>query len=77
MVAVFAVFATLSMQDFKQLGAALGAAVVVDATVVRLVLLPSLLVLFGERSRYLPRWLWRPDRSSGRLSQSTSYLIRE
>jgi putative drug exporter of the RND superfamily len=57
MVAVFAVFATLSMQDFKQLGVGLAAAVLLDATVVRLVLLPSLLVMLGERSWYLPRWL--------------------
>ncbi|HXW78357.1 MAG TPA: MMPL family transporter [Acidimicrobiales bacterium] len=57
MVAVFAVFATLSMQDFKQLGVGLGAAVLVDATLVRLALLPSLVVLLGERSWYLPRCL--------------------
>lgn len=57
MVAVFAVFATLSMQDFKQLGVGLAAAVLIDATVVRLVLLPSLLVMLGERTWYLPRWL--------------------
>ena len=57
MVAVFAVFATLSMQDFKQLGVGLAAAVLLDATVIRLVLLPSLLIMLGERSWYLPRWL--------------------
>ncbi len=57
MVAVFGVFASLSMQDFKQLGVGLAAGVLLDATVVRLVLLPSLLVLLGERSWYLPKWL--------------------
>lgn len=57
MVAVFAVFATLSMQDFKQLGVGLGVAILLDATVVRGVLLPSVFWLLGERTWYLPRWL--------------------
>lgn len=57
MVAVFAVFATLSLQQFKQLAVGLGVAVLLDATVVRAVLLPSLLSLLGERSWYLPTWL--------------------
>lgn len=57
MVAVFAVFATLSLQQFKQLAVGLGIAVLLDATVVRAVLLPSLLSLLGERSWYLPSWL--------------------
>jgi uncharacterized membrane protein YdfJ with MMPL/SSD domain len=54
MVAVFAVLATLSMQVFKQMGVGLGVAILLDATVVRAVLLPSLL---GDRCWYLPRWL--------------------
>lgn len=57
MVAVFAVLGSLSMQIFKQLGVGLGVAILLDATVVRAVLLPSLLSLLGERSWYLPRWL--------------------
>src|SRR3954447_8883823 len=57
MVAVFGVFATLSMQDFKQLGVGLAVAVLLDATVVRAVLLPSVLSLLGERTWYLPRLL--------------------
>jgi len=57
MVAVFGVFATLSMQDFKQLGVGLAASVLLDATVVRLVLLPSLITLMGEKAWYLPRWV--------------------
>ena len=72
MVAVFAVFATLSMQDFKQLGVGLAAAVLLDATVVRLVLLPSLLVLMGERSWYLPRWLSGAGRRGSRPVRRTS-----
>jgi len=57
MVAVFAVFATLSMTTFKQLGVGLAVAIFLDATVVRAVLLPSLLSLMGERTWWLPRWL--------------------
>ncbi|MGW2234265.1 MMPL family transporter [Streptomyces sp. NPDC001759] len=60
MVAVFAVLATLSMQDFKQMGVGLGVAILLDATVVRGVLLPSVLSLLGERTWYLPRWLSWP-----------------
>ncbi|WP_280671942.1 MULTISPECIES: MMPL family transporter [unclassified Kitasatospora] len=62
MVAVFAVFGTLSMQSMKQMGVGLAVAVLVDATVIRGVLLPSLMSLLGERNWYLPRWLgWLPD----------------
>ncbi|HUI02876.1 MAG TPA: MMPL family transporter [Acidimicrobiales bacterium] len=57
MVAVFSIFATLSEIDFKQLGIALASAVLIDATIVRIVLLPSVMTLLGARSWYLPRWL--------------------
>jgi RND superfamily putative drug exporter len=57
MVAIFSVFATLSMTTFKQLGVGLAVAIFLDATVVRAVLLPSLLSLMGERAWWLPRWL--------------------
>jgi RND superfamily putative drug exporter len=57
MVAVFAVFATLSEIDFKQLGVALASAVLIDATVVRIVLLPSVMTLLGRWNWYLPTWL--------------------
>jgi uncharacterized membrane protein YdfJ with MMPL/SSD domain len=61
MVAVFAVFATLSMQDMKQMGVGLAVAVLLDATVIRTLLLPSLITLLGERTWWLPRWLgWLP-----------------
>jgi uncharacterized membrane protein YdfJ with MMPL/SSD domain len=61
MVAVFAVFATLSQIDLKQLGVGLAAAVLIDATVVRAVLLPAAMTLLGERNWYLPGWLeWLP-----------------
>ncbi len=65
MVAVFAVFATLSMTTFKQLGVGLAVAILLDATVVRAVLLPSLLSLLGDRTWWLPAWLsFLPDHSS-------------
>ena len=57
MVAVFSVFATLSEIAFKQLGVALAAAVLIDATIVRIVLLPSLMTLLGRWNWYLPGWL--------------------
>ncbi len=67
MVAVFAVLATLSMQDFKQMGVGLGVAILLDATIVRGVLLPSVLSLLGDRTWYLPRWLsFLTPRSDGR-----------
>lgn len=69
MVAVFAVFGTLSMQDFKQMGVGLSIAVLLDATVVRAVLLPAVMTLLGERNWYLPRWLsWLPAPSHGAAS---------
>ena len=63
MVAVFAVFATLSMTTFKQLGVGLAVAILLDATVVRVVLLPSVLTVLGDRTWWLPRWLSRSGES--------------
>jgi RND superfamily putative drug exporter len=61
MVAVFAIFATLSMLDFKQMGVGLAVAVLIDATIVRAVLLPATMKLLGEWNWYLPRSLrWLP-----------------
>jgi RND superfamily putative drug exporter len=57
MVFVFSIFATLSVIQFKQLGVALAAAVFIDATIVRIVLLPSTMKLLGPKSWYLPGWL--------------------
>ncbi|MFF7852871.1 MMPL family transporter [Streptomyces sp. NPDC007904] len=62
MVAVFAIFGTLSMQSMKQMGVGLAAAVLIDATIIRGVLLPAVMALLGERNWYLPKWLHRmPD----------------
>lgn len=50
MVSVFAIFATLSMLEMKMLGVGLAAAILIDATLIRLVVLPAVLVLLGERA---------------------------
>jgi putative drug exporter of the RND superfamily len=64
MVAVFSIFATLDMIDVKMLGVGLAAAVFIDATLVRGVVLPAALALLGERAWYLPaRLSWLPGRS--------------
>jgi uncharacterized membrane protein YdfJ with MMPL/SSD domain len=61
MVFVFAIFATLSMLFFKQFGVGLSVAVLLDATIVRAVLLPASMKLLGDWNWYLPGWLqWLP-----------------
>jgi uncharacterized membrane protein YdfJ with MMPL/SSD domain len=59
MVAVFGIFATLSILDFKQLGVGLAAAILIDATLVRAVLLPATMKLLGDWNWYLPKFLQR------------------
>ena len=65
MVAVFSIFATLSLIDLKMLGVGLAAAVLIDATMVRGILLPAALALLGERSWAAPRWLRRRAEITG------------
>jgi uncharacterized membrane protein YdfJ with MMPL/SSD domain len=61
MVAVFAIFGSLSMIEFKQMGVGLAAAVLIDATIVRGVLLPAAMKLLGDWNWYLPKRLnWLP-----------------
>jgi uncharacterized membrane protein YdfJ with MMPL/SSD domain len=61
MVGVFSIFATLSFIDMKQFGVGLAAAVLIDATLVRGVLLPAAMKLLGKWNWYLPSWLeWLP-----------------
>ncbi|HEY6278885.1 MAG TPA: MMPL family transporter [Streptosporangiaceae bacterium] len=63
MVAVFSIFGSLSLIEFKMFGVAMASAVLIDATVVRGVLMPAAMALLGERTWYLPRWLsWLPGR---------------
>jgi RND superfamily putative drug exporter len=62
MVGVFAIFATLSSIDFKEMGVGLALAVLIDATIVRAVLLPATMKLLGDWNWYLPSWLeWLPQ----------------
>ena len=62
MVCVFALFGTLSSLELKQAGVGLAAAVLIDATVIRALLLPATMKLLGARNWYLPRWLeWLPS----------------
>ena len=61
MVGAFAVFALMPILDMKEMGIGLAAAVLIDATVVRAVLLPATMKLLGDANWYLPRWLdWLP-----------------
>jgi uncharacterized membrane protein YdfJ with MMPL/SSD domain len=61
MVVTFAAFATGSDQSMKQLGVGLAAAILIDATIVRAVLLPATMKLLGKRNWYLPKRLsWLP-----------------
>ncbi len=61
MVAVFAGFATGDLAMMQQMGFGLGVAVILDATIVRGVLVPATMELLGERNWYFPRWLaWLP-----------------
>ncbi|HVU78776.1 MAG TPA: MMPL family transporter, partial [Gaiellaceae bacterium] len=61
MVAVFAIFVSLHTLDIKQMGFGLASAILIDATVVRAVLLPAAMKLLGDWNWYLPSWLeWLP-----------------
>jgi uncharacterized membrane protein YdfJ with MMPL/SSD domain len=64
MVAVFAIFGTMSSLQLKQAGVGMAVAVFLDATIVRAVLLPASMALLGEWNWYLPPFLRRlPERS--------------
>jgi uncharacterized membrane protein YdfJ with MMPL/SSD domain len=61
MVGVFAIFGSLPLIFLKQFGVGLAAAVLIDATIVRAVLLPATMKLLGDWNWYLPKWLeWLP-----------------
>src|SRR4029453_13155143 len=66
MVAVFSVFITLSLLFFNQFGVGVAMAILIDATLIRGVLLPATMKLLGEWNWYLPRWLeWLPRLEPG------------
>jgi uncharacterized membrane protein YdfJ with MMPL/SSD domain len=61
MVGVFLIFTTLPILDMKEMGLGLAAAIFIDATIVRAILLPATMKLLGDWNWYLPRWLnWLP-----------------
>ncbi|MBQ0900685.1 MMPL family transporter [Micromonospora sp. U21] len=57
MVGVFSIFATLSTIDMKQLGIGLAAAILLDATIIRGVVLPALMTMLGDANWWAPRFL--------------------
>ena len=66
MVAVFAIFATLGLLDMKEAGVGLAVAILIDATIVRGVLLPASMKLLGKWNWYLPKRLrWLPEIKHG------------
>ena len=61
MFGVFSIFGTLSFLFLKEFGIGLAVAVLIDATIVRAVLLPASMKLLGDSNWYLPKWLgWLP-----------------
>jgi RND superfamily putative drug exporter len=71
MVGVFAIFATLNMLDVKQMGVGLAVAILIDATLIRAVLLPATMKLLGDWNWYLPTWLeWLPSLSHERAERA-------
>jgi uncharacterized membrane protein YdfJ with MMPL/SSD domain len=73
MVAVFGSFALARDLELKQFGLGLGVAVLLDATVIRVVLLPATMKLLGDRNWYLPNWLsWLPGVSPRQAGEATS-----
>ncbi len=66
MVCVFSVFGILSFMIFKQIGVGLAVAILLDATIVRAILLPASMKLLGDWNWYLPSWLeWLPHLEHG------------
>jgi RND superfamily putative drug exporter len=71
MVGVFSIFATLPILDMKEMGIGLAAAVLIDATIVRAVLLPATMKLLGDWNWYLPAWLdWLPKLEHGERAET-------
>jgi hypothetical protein len=70
MVAVFSIFATLSLLDLKIIGVGMAAAIAIDATLVRGILLPAALALLGDRTWSAPSWLRRPVSAEARNNEA-------
>jgi uncharacterized membrane protein YdfJ with MMPL/SSD domain len=66
MVGVFAIFGALQAMIYKQFGVGLASAILIDATIVRAILLPASMKLLGDWNWYLPKWLeWLPHLEHG------------
>src|SRR4029077_15356795 len=76
MVGVFSIFATLQFMFLKEFGVGLAIAVLVDATIVRAVLLPATMKLLGDWNWYLPKWLeWLPTLDHGSSPEAESPAV--
>jgi RND superfamily putative drug exporter len=75
---VFAIFASLPVLDIKQMGVGLAVAVLLDATVIRGILLPATMKLLGDWNWYLPKGLhWLPRTRGGRsLARESAVIAR-
>ncbi len=73
MIGVFAIFAGLNMIEFKELGVGLAAAVLLDAVVVRILILPALMALLGKANWWAPARLRRDGRSRVTTNQPGSF----
>ena len=72
-IAVFSGFARGDLVMFQQMGFGVAVALLIDATIVRLVLVPATMQLLGNRNWYLPAWLrWLPDIHVERRGQVTA-----
>ena len=73
MVAVFWGFSAGDLVGLQQMGFGLGVAILADATVVRMILVPSAMKLLGDWNWYLPKWLeWMPDLRVEGASEATA-----
>ena len=73
MFGVFSIFATLQFMFLKEFGVGLAIAVLVDATIIRAVLLPATMKLLGDWNWYLPKWLeWLPHLRHGDSQDSSA-----
>jgi RND superfamily putative drug exporter len=76
MVAVFTIFATLSTIDMKQLGVGLAAAILLDATIIRAVVLPSLMTLLGDANWWAPRFMRPRPKPQHALAEGERVFLR-
>jgi RND superfamily putative drug exporter len=78
MVAVFIGFASGNLVMLQQMGFGLAVAVFIDATIVRTILVPSIMALLGNRNWYLPRWLnWLPNVSIEGKAHTPAHITPE